>query len=309
MARRRSEITEILRQRVFSGLHLGIIRHRGRLPSVRQVARELGANPRVILAAYRTLEGEGLIELKPRSGVFVAAPDTSVADPTPRRADWMVDVLIKGLQHGVLPRGLPQRVGQCLDSVDLHAVVLECNDDQLYSVPEELQRDFGINATGIEIDSLQAGSETPTILRGVDLLVTTAFHQKEARALAKHLGAPLIVITMCTHLFTEVGRLLPQGPVYFIVSDPRFARKLHHLFESSKGAANLRILVLGSDDLKEIPDNAPTYLTRLSRRRLKESPLLNRVLPEDRVFSAESARQILSFLIRTNLAAASSNRR
>ncbi|HEV8176222.1 MAG TPA: GntR family transcriptional regulator [Gemmatimonadales bacterium] len=306
---RRSEVTEILRQRVFSGLHLGILRHRGRLPSVRQLARELGANPRVILAAYRNLEREGLVELKPRSGIFVAPTDTSAADPTPRRADWMVDVLIKGLQHGMLPRGLPQGVAQCLDAVDLHAVVLECNDDQLYSVPEELQRDFGIQTTGIEIDSLGSGKEIPAELRQVDLLVTTGFHQKEVRALAKRLGTPVIVITMCTDLFTEVGRLLPREPVYFVVADPRFADKLHHLFVATKGAANLRTRVLGSDDLSEIPDDAPTYLTRLARRRLGTSPLLERVLPEARVFSAESARQILSFLIRANQTAASSNRR
>jgi len=308
VARRRSEITDIIRQRMFSGLHLGILRHRGRLPSVRQLARELGANPRVILAAYRTLEREGLVELKPRSGIFVAPIEGSVADPAPRRADWMVDILINGMQHGVLPRGLPRHVAQCLDAVDLHAVVLECNHDQLYSVPEELQRDFGIQTTGIEIESLGSGNEVPADLRQADLLVTTAFHQKAVRTLAKRLGTPVVVITMCTDLFTEVGRLLPQEPVYFIVTDPRFARKLHHLFESSKGAANLRTLVLGSDDLNQIPENAPTYLTRLTRRRLKESPLLHRVLPEDRVFSAESARQILSFLIRTNLAAVSSNR-
>lgn len=305
---RRSEITEILRQRLFSGLHLGILRHRGRLPSVRQLASELGANPRVILAAYRNLEREGLVELKPRSGIFVAPADTTAADPTPRRADWMVDVLIKGLEHGMLPRGLPQGVAQCLDAIDLHAVVLECNGDQLYSVPEELQRDFGIQTTGIEVDAIGSGTEIPSELRQADLLVTTAFHQKGVRALAKRLGTPVIVIAMCTDLFTEVGRLLPQEPVYFIVTDPRFARKLHQLFASSNGAANLRTLVVGSDDLKEIPDDAPTYLTRLTRRHLKENPLLNRVLAEDRVFSPESARQILSFLVRTNLAAASSNR-
>jgi GntR family transcriptional regulator / MocR family aminotransferase len=66
VSRRRAEVLGILRQRVFSGLHLGILRHHGQLPSVRQLARELGANPRVILAAYRSLEREGLVELRAR---------------------------------------------------------------------------------------------------------------------------------------------------------------------------------------------------------------------------------------------------
>ncbi|MBA3346476.1 MAG: GntR family transcriptional regulator [Gemmatimonadales bacterium] len=308
MSLRRAEITEIIRQRVFSGLHLGILRHRGRLPSVRELSRELGANPRVILAAYHSLEREGLVELKTRSGIFVASPEASMGDPTPRRTDWMVDVLIEGLQHGLIPRALSQQVAQCLDAVDLQAAVLECNADQLYSVPEELERDFGIRTIGVEIEALRGRKEVPAELREVDLLVTTGFHQSEVREMAQRLGTPLIGVTMCTDLFTEVGRLLPLEPVYFIVSDPRFAAKLHRLFASTTGAANLRTLVFESDDLSQVPDDAPTYLTRLTRRRLKESSLLSRVLPEDRVFSAESARQILSFLIRANSSAPASRR-
>jgi len=73
---------------------------------------------------------------------------------------------------------------------------------------------------------------------------------------------PMVVVTMCTDLFTEVGRLLPRALVYFVVTDLRFADKLHRL-GSSVGAANLRTLVRGSHDLSEIPDDAPTYLTRL----------------------------------------------
>jgi len=308
VSRRRAEITDLLRQRVFTGLHLGVLTHRGRLPSVRELAREFGANPRVILAAYRALENEGLVELRNRSGAFVAPSGLSMGDATPRRADWMADVLMEGLRHGMKPGALSQSLEQCFDAVDLHAAVLECNADQLYSVPEELQRDFGIRTTGIEIDSILAGQDAPVELRQVDLLVTTPFHQNEVRSLAKRLGMPMVVITMCTDLFTEVGRLLPREPVYFVVTDSRFADKLHRLFGSSTGAANLRTLVLGTHDLNEIPDDAPTYLTRLTRRRLGECTLLQRVLPEARVFSAESARQILSFLSRTNLTAASSDR-
>ncbi len=102
--------------------------------------------------------------------------------------------------------------------------------------------------------------------------------------------------------------MLPRALVYFVVTDLRFADKLHRLFGSSVGAANLRTLVRGSHDLSEIPDDAPTYLTRLTRRRLGDCTLLKRVLPESRGFSAESARQILCFLSRTNLPVASSDR-
>ncbi|MEO7474054.1 MAG: GntR family transcriptional regulator [Gemmatimonadales bacterium] len=293
---------------MFTGLHLGVLTHRGRLPSVRELAREFGANPRVILAAYRSLEIEGLVELKNRSGAYVAPAAASMGDPAPRRADWMAEVLMEGLRHGMKPGMLPQGLQQCYDAVELHAAVLECNADQLYSVPEELRRDFGIESTGVDIESLGLGEEVPPDIRNADLLVTTPFHQNEVRTLAGRLGLSMVVITMCTDLFAEVKRLLPLEPVYFVVTDQRFADKLHLVFASAKGAAHLRTLVLGSDDLAEIPHDAPTYLTRLTRSRLKDSPLLRRVFPEARVFSPESARHILSFVARANLTRGAASR-
>jgi len=46
---------------------------------------------------------------------------------------------------------------------------------------------------------------------------------------------------------------------------------------------------------------APLYLTRLTREQLGGDPLLARTLPEARVFSAESARELGSFVLRANL--------
>jgi len=85
----------------------------------------------------RLLSGIDLGELKNRSGAFVG---------------WAFD----GRPHSP-----PRR--------------MECTADQLYSVLEELQRDFGIRTTGIEIDSILAGQDAPVELRKVDLLVTTPF--------------------------------------------------------------------------------------------------------------------------------------
>jgi hypothetical protein len=74
----------------------------------------------------------------------------------------------------------------------------------------------------------------------------------------------------------------------------------------ARGEGNLRTLVANRDDLRQIPDMAPTYLTQLARRQVGDIPLLHRVLPESRAFSTESVRQILSFIVRGNLAAATS---
>ncbi len=300
MPTRRSTITDTIRTRLFSGLHLGLFKHGSRLPSVRELSRELNADPRVVLAAYRALEREGLVALRERSGVYVAPAATLVGAESAVRADWMVDVLMRGLARGMPGSAMADVLQRSLETLRLHAVVVECNADQLHSVPAELRRDYGFEVSALDVGALDGDGQPPGVLRRADLLVSTPFHRRQVERLAERLGTPQVVITMCADLFAEVRRLLPATPVYFIVADPRFAAKLHHLFEGAPGADNLRPLIVGEDDLAAIPDAAPTYLTQLARERVGDTPLLRRVLPEARVFSNESARQLLSFVVRSN---------
>lgn len=51
----------------------GVFRPGDKLPSVRRLSDELGVNPATIVAAYRILANEGLIESRAGSGVFVSA--------------------------------------------------------------------------------------------------------------------------------------------------------------------------------------------------------------------------------------------
>jgi DNA-binding transcriptional regulator YhcF (GntR family) len=59
MVQRRTEIAATLRQRLLSGLHLGMLRPGGKLPTVRELARELGTDPRVVLAAISSSRRRG----------------------------------------------------------------------------------------------------------------------------------------------------------------------------------------------------------------------------------------------------------
>jgi DNA-binding transcriptional regulator YhcF (GntR family) len=49
------------------------------LPSVRQLAGDLGVNLNTIARAYRVLEGEGFLVIRDRAGVVVAAPAERIA--------------------------------------------------------------------------------------------------------------------------------------------------------------------------------------------------------------------------------------
>jgi GntR family transcriptional regulator len=52
----------------------GILRPGERLPSVRELARELAVNQNTVLRVYERLSGEGLLDMRHGQGTFVAAP-------------------------------------------------------------------------------------------------------------------------------------------------------------------------------------------------------------------------------------------
>ncbi len=284
----RSKLAEALRQRVLSGMHLGFLQAGDRLPSVRETAAEFDVTPRMTSAAYRLLEKEGIVEIRQRSGVFVAPSRTAAESMTPRQSDWLADIVMQGLKRGLPAPDLPDHLRRCLTTLHLRAVVLECNSDQLWSMTDELTHDFGLDATSVdlhELRGLESSADLPAQLREADVFVTTAYHAVEVRRLADQLQKPAIVVTMCTDLFAETQRLLERQSVYYVVDDPRMAAKLQDVFSSSPGSGNLRTLVSGRDELGAIPATAPVYLTRLARSRLSDNPLLTRTLAEARVFT------------------------
>jgi GntR family transcriptional regulator len=50
-----------------------------KLPTVRQLARQLAINPNTIAKAYRQVEREGIIVTKPGAGAFVASLDSNLS--------------------------------------------------------------------------------------------------------------------------------------------------------------------------------------------------------------------------------------
>jgi GntR family transcriptional regulator len=59
-------------ERLKHAIATGAIRAGEQLPSVRKMAEDLLINPNTVMRAYRDLEGEGLVELRHGSGVFVS---------------------------------------------------------------------------------------------------------------------------------------------------------------------------------------------------------------------------------------------
>jgi DNA-binding transcriptional regulator YhcF (GntR family) len=305
MGKSRAAITEDLRQRIVAAVHLGTLRPGDRLPSLRDLGAELDADPRTVMTAYRQLAAEGLVRPRPRSGVFVQAPPAGDEDLLSEVAAWVVDVFLRGLARDIPPTELRRQARACLDSVRVRAACLECNDDQIYSLSRQVERDYGFEAVDVDAADLKARRPLPPRVAGADLVLTTRFHAAEAERLGRRLRRPVLVATLDPVFINEVTRMLAAGRVWWICTDPRFAAKLPGMF----GGAPVRPVVLGRHPPEEIPAKDMVYATRRAADRLPPGWRGGRVVTVPRVFSAETQRALVSFLVRRNLESARASER
>ncbi len=174
------EIVEILRGRVLRGIQSETLRAGDRLPSGRDLAVEFGADHRVILAAYRQLGDEGLVEMRERGGVYVADRPSPIGGVPPLPEAWFSEILTQALAREIPAPELHEWLRRSTETLRLRAVVVAATPDQVAGLCRELRDDFGLEVDAILAGELSGGA-TPLPLRRADLIITTA-SQAEAMA-------------------------------------------------------------------------------------------------------------------------------
>ncbi|MGW7277922.1 GntR family transcriptional regulator [Streptomyces sp. NPDC054844] len=89
-------------QQVRHALRLGLLNEGDRLPTVKDVAKQMAVNPNTVLKAYRALEHDGLVAARPGVGTFVTRTlaDGTLAAHGPLRKDlqrWLTKARLAGL--------------------------------------------------------------------------------------------------------------------------------------------------------------------------------------------------------------------
>ena len=89
-------------QQVRHALRLGLLKEGDRLPTVKDVAKQMAVNPNTVLKAYRELEHDGLVAARPGVGRCVTRTlaDATLAAHGPLRKDlqrWLTKARLAGL--------------------------------------------------------------------------------------------------------------------------------------------------------------------------------------------------------------------
>jgi GntR family transcriptional regulator len=309
MTEPRQLILDALRGRVIRGIQGGLLRPGDRLPSAPDVAGEFAVDPRLVTAGYRQLELEGLVERRPRGGVYVAAGPATSQGLSPLPEAWITDVLLDGLQRELPAPTLHDWLRQCVETLRLRAVVLSGTPDQLFGLCRELRDDFGLEAAGVLTDELPDDGVHPLTIRRADLLVTTQAHADRARGIGTALGKHVIVVDVRRELLGGEWALLLRRPVYVVVDSEHFGAMLREFYAELAGVENMLVLVHGRDDLAVIPSDAPVYVTQRVRMRLAGALPPGRILPPARTIATGSARELFAYIVHANIEAMLARRR
>jgi DNA-binding transcriptional regulator YhcF (GntR family) len=302
-------LVDRIRSRIVGELHLGHLRAGDRLPPVRELARELGADHRAVARAYHALEAERLLEVRGRAGVYLARQDRIGGGVVEETAAWLAGVLAEGYKRRIAIPHLPEFIRRCTASVRPRCACLESNLDSADALCRELDDECGMDTFPVWVDDLPVmgtGKELdpaalPGELRDADLVVTTPFHAREAALLAEALGKPAVVVTVHPEMAGIIERRARAGGLTAIVADPRYGERFRALYGRAGAAGGIRVVL--ADDAPAIATLdrfEPVLATRAARRLLPdlELPLL---LPRYPSISPESTRVLAEHLIRLNL--------
>ena len=284
----------MLRRRVHWGIHLGLVKPGDRLPSLRAASSEFGVDQRLVLAAYRELEVEGVVVMRPRSGIYVApAPQTTCNVPPGAR--WMSEMFLQGFARGVPPNALGGLLTCAVTTKPLTAACLECNADQILWIASQLRNEFGLSTTWIETKDVSSDAIVER-LEESDFIVTTSFHAAEARKLGEQYELPVVVATAGRDGITQIRAELGRGPVYFVGTDERYAQKLLEASDSTRWMSNLRPLVADRLHPTAIPAGAPVVVTQAVAEILGDS-IPRGAAVFDYPFSTEARSEIISVML------------
>lgn len=300
------QVERHLRYQIVGLLHVGRVKRGVPLPSIRGVARSLGVDHRLVAAAYRRLAAEGLVEIRPGAGVFLAG-DVGAGAVQGEAEAWLAGVLLDGWNRGIARAELGRMVARCA-SAPVRCACVESNEDHMVAVAAELEEGFSLEVRPVPVSPV-AGADVPAeALADAGVVVTTVFHAAEVRRAAAAAGKPCVVLRAEPAFAANVASVLNAVPrTTAIIADPRYSARALAYLDATPHRGRVRFVTL--DELAGAgvdPQAESTLITRAARRRLG-FPEYHLVPPPPGYISSESAAELCQAIVALSPADATMN--
>ncbi len=214
-----------IKNQLTAALHMGELKHRHRLPTVRTLARTLGLNPKTVLKIYHRLQEEGLIEIRAGSGARVGSLERENFEQS-----YLVSLVSMVDRHLDEARRLqfsPQNYLALLHDLtdarrrpDISCLVVECNTEQIQLFASEIASRTGAVAHPVLInDLLTDGRRFEALIAKASFLITTDFHWKDVKKIAdQHHKIPL-KIRLRPEFVSTIIQCARKGGILMVVSN------------------------------------------------------------------------------------------
>jgi DNA-binding transcriptional regulator YhcF (GntR family) len=317
--RRGASLVDRLRNQIVGEMHIGHIEPGDRLPTYREISQAWEVDHRAVANAYRALEAEGLVEIRERRGVFLRQQEKIGGEMPTETAEWMADeVLQEAWRRRIKIPELPEFIRRCTAGVKLHCACIESTEDHRLLLCRELSEWFGFDSHPWQADRLPSHTISehvqvvdvdalPPELHRIDLLVSTAYHATQLRAIAEVLAKPYVMVRMHPAAVEAVERHLGEHDLTVVCLDPRFSERVQ-VFAGDRFAGRIRVVLADdAEALARIGPDEPVLVSGAVADRLERdfNFLVNPRIP---AFDPPSARELARVLIRLNLEAAEARR-
>ncbi|MEW5930078.1 MAG: PAS domain S-box protein [Gemmatimonadota bacterium] len=298
------ELVDHLREQIAAAVHAGALRPGDRLPSIRDVSRRFGVTTHAAVQAYNRLAGDGLVEKRGRSGMYVAPQDRTNPGILGETAQWLAGVLLGACIHQVKIPQLPDLVRRWATAVHPRCACIESDEDTLAALCAELGTQYGFDCRRIAADELREHrpGEAPAEIDGADLLVTTVYHAPLARRWAAALRKPLVVATFNPEYAAAIEGRLRTGSLTVVCTDPRFGERVRAM-AGGRYRDRVRVVLAGDDRaVAELDPAEPVVLTRAAHQ-LLGTPRVRLLFPLSPFISPPCMSALVEALIRINIEA------
>ena len=291
------ELIQQLRDQIVGMMHVGQLHSGDRLPSIRELAADWQRNPRTVAAVYDTLADEGLVEIRGRSGVFVARQEVLIGDLREETAAWLSSIITEGWKRRFSASGVLKVLQRCTDSVRIRCGLVELVEDAIVAMRHELEHEFGFDVRVISPEAITRGRET---FNDLDFFATTSFYAPLIHAAVATLRKELVVLTVYPVLREAIRHQLEDGRLTVIACDARFAERIRIAYAPDRPDAVRLVLAGDRAALEQIDREEPVLLTRAAHEAL--GPVHVRMLfPHSPTISGEAADTLARILVTRNL--------
>lgn len=217
-----------LRDRIVSGLYLGYWRPGERLPSIREIADGEDVDRKTAAAAYRRLQEEGLVRVRPRSGIYLCAqPLPDPPGPLERLQRQWLEHTYEGARALGLGTGSILRVIEEVAEVErLRLPVVECNWNQAEALAAELRERLDLHAVPYLLEELRPGDPA---LMDAPLIVTTPYHSADVALVSP--GRTIIETALAPEVLRELRRRATRGRCVVVTGNAVLAEKVRRALE------------------------------------------------------------------------------